>query len=89
MYRDVSKKSNQMQGSTDSLIKESKNTDISDSKIQAKNLSLTATMIGQKMPSMPKNYIGQEQSGIEIEQMTLDTLRDNFIKFLPENAPGA
>ena len=45
-------------------------------------------MIGQKMPNVPNNYNGLEQSGIEIEQMTLDTLRDNFIKFLPEDAPG-
>lgn len=25
---------------------------------------------------------------IEIDQMTLDELRDNFIKFLPDDAPG-
>ena len=29
-----------------------------------------------------------EISGIDIDQMTLDELRDNFIKFLPEDAPG-
>ena len=54
----------------------------------SKNLSLTNTMIGQKMPKVPYNYNGLEAAGIEIEQMTLDTLRDNFIKFLPEDAPG-
>ena len=41
---------------------------------------------------MPKqmngNYYGLEFSGIEIDTMTLDTLRDNFIKFLPDDAPG-
>ena len=30
----------------------------------------------------------QEVSGIDIDQMTLDELRDNFIKLLPEDAPG-
>lgn len=30
----------------------------------------------------------EEEESIEIDQMTLDELRDNFIKFLPEDAPG-
>ena len=38
--------------------------------------------------SMNGNYLGLEFSGIEIDTMTLDTLRDNFIKFLPPDAPG-
>ena len=44
---------------------------------------------GSQMPKqMNGNYYGLEFSGIEIDTMTLDTLRDNFIKFLPEDAPG-
>ena len=40
---------------------------------------------------MPDSMIpkgDEEEESIEIDQMTLDELRDNFIKFLPEDAPG-
>ena len=40
---------------------------------------------------MPDSMIpkgDEEEESIEIDQMTLDELRDNFIKFLPDNAPG-
>ena len=40
------------------------------------------------MPQTMHDHGETEISGIDIDQMTLDELRDNFIKFLPEDAPG-
>ena len=37
---------------------------------------------------MDGQFFGIQFSGVELEQTTLDTLKDNFIKFLPEDAPG-
>ena len=41
---------------------------------------------------MPKqmngNFYGLEFSGVEIDAPTMDSLRENFRKFLPTDAPG-
>ena len=40
---------------------------------------------------MPKvmdgNYFGTSFSGIQIDEETMNFLKDAFLKFLPENAP--
>ena len=44
---------------------------------------------GNQMPKqMGGNFYGVDFSGIEIDTMTMDQLRDNFLKFLPDDAPG-
>ena len=40
------------------------------------------------MPTSMQDEGPAVEDYIEIDQMTLDELRDNFIKFLPEDAPG-
>ena len=37
---------------------------------------------------MDGQFYGIQFSGVELEQPILDELKDNFIKFLPEDAPG-
>ena len=38
--------------------------------------------------SMGGTFYGMEFAGIDIDTMTLDTIKENFRKFLPSDAPG-
>lgn len=50
------------------------------------NMSLRT---GNQMPKqMNGNFYGIDFSGIDIDMMTMDQLRDNFLKFLPDDTPG-
>ena len=87
MFKNNSELSN-MRGSHDTGNNDS-NVDLGKAGTE-KNLSLgTSFKTGAQMPKQVNgNYYALEYSGIEIDTMTLDSLRDNFIKFMPEDAPG-
>lgn len=77
----MNKKDNNM--SEQSVLSGGNNTFVKNSH---ENMSLRT---GNQMPKqMSGNFYGVDFSGIEIDTMTMDQLRDNFLKFLPDDAPG-
>ena len=87
MNRDQSNQS-VYRGSSESLYPQTK-PEMSNEGDVRNSLAAQSFKANMTIPKqMNGNYYGLEFSGIEIDTMTLDTLRDNFIKFLPEDAPG-
>ena len=85
--RPLSGKSGNVSGSDNEEARPSKYSKAGGDKIKK---SVTITEQKSKYGMMPQTMHDKDEdiSGIDIDQMTLDELRDNFIKFLPEDAPG-